>query len=159
MAMLRRRFASENLNHVGGQQQQQGKTHGQVKLCHCFHLDIFLQNHCSWQQTAKFAVRSKVQARPSIIEVSLGRCPALSFISLPWFDGSWAAVIGPRSRGLCWCSQRVREAGARVVPVHHPVNDSLLPPRSFVKQRAHIFAAARVRPSDQTGVKASSLRC
>lgn len=63
---------------------------------------------------------------------------------LPWLDTSRAAVIGPRSYGLCWWSQRVREAGARVVPVHHPAKESL-PRRSFVAQRAHIVAA-RVRP-------------
>lgn len=58
-----------------------------------------------------------------------------------WLDTSCAAVIGPRSYGLCWWSQRVREAGGRVVPVHHPVKDSPLR-RSFVEQRTHIVAAA-----------------
>lgn len=67
-----------------------------------------------------------------------GSCPLLPL--LPWLDTSGAAVIGPRSDGLCWWSQRVRKAWARVVPVHHPVRDSL-PGRSFAEQRAHIVAA------------------
>lgn len=65
---------------------------------------------------------------------------AHSFIFLPRLDTSSAAVIGPRSYGLCWWSQRVRKAGGRIVPVHHPVKDSL-PRRSFAEQRAHIIAA------------------
>ncbi|TNN75835.1 hypothetical protein EYF80_013982 [Liparis tanakae] len=65
--------------------------------------------------------------------------------------GTWSVFIikpgvglseeeGPRSYGLCWRSQRVRKAGGRVVPVHHPVKDSL-PRRSFEEQRTRIVAA------------------
>lgn len=94
--------------------------------------------------TRTSALRSKSKAGPSITEISSGRCPLLHL--LPWLDTSCAAVIGPRSYGLCWWSQRVRKAGGRVVPVHHPVKDSL-PRRSFVEQRTHIVAA-RVRPTN-----------
>lgn len=86
--------------------------------------------------TVSFAQRAK-QEPPSPTFFS-GSCPLLHL--LPWLDTSGAAVIGPRSYGLCWWSQRVREAWGRVVPVHHPVRDSL-PGRSFAEQRAHIVAA------------------
>lgn len=88
---------------------------------------------------------------PSITDVSFVRCPLLHL--LPWLDTSCAAVIGPRSYGLCWWSQRVRKAGGRVVPVHHPVKDSL-PRRSFVEQPTHIIAAW-VRPTERERERAS----
>lgn len=94
--------------------------------------------------TRPSALPSEIKLRPSITDISSGRCPLLHL--LPWLDTSCAAVIGPRSYGLCWWSQRVRKAGGRVVPVHHPVKDSL-PRRSFVEQRTHIVAAW-VRPTD-----------
>ena len=88
---------------------------------------------------------------PSITNVSFVRCPLLHL--LPWLDTSCAAVIGPRSYGLCWWSQRVRKAGGRGVPVHHPVKDSL-PRRRFVEQRTHIIAAW-VRPTERASEGAS----
>lgn len=97
----------------------------------------------------------KKNARPSITDISSRRCPLLHL--LPWLDTSCATVIGPRSYGLCWWSQRVRKAGGRVVPVHHPVKDSL-PRRSFVEQRAHIVAAraSTLRPRQAVPVRAPS---
>lgn len=94
--------------------------------------------------TTTSGIGSNSKARPFITEISSGRCPLLHL--LPWLDTSCGAVIGPRSYGLCWWSQRVRKAGGRVVPVHHPVKDSL-PRRSFVERRTHIVAA-RVRPAN-----------
>lgn len=90
---------------------------------------------------------SASRARPPHHRHFLGRATRPLPQLLPRLDTSCAAVIGPRSYGLCWWSQRVREAGGRVVPVHHPVKESL-PRRSFVEQRTHIVAV-RVRPTEE----------
>lgn len=53
-------------------------------------------------------LRSNSKTRTSITDIFSGSCPLLHL--LPWLDTSGAAVIGPRSYGLCWWSQRVRKA-------------------------------------------------
>lgn len=141
--MLKIRCASENQQ--GGRQTNGYETTDKLKPLQLRpNSEIFPIPPVSPITTRTSALRSKSKAGPSITEISSGRCPLLHL--LPWLDTSCAAVIGPRSYGLCWWSQRVRKAGGRVVPVHHPVKDSL-PRRSFVEQRTHIVAA-RVRPTN-----------